>query len=170
MWPPGYFFTCTRVGVAHRRHLVDDQHRSHERAGQIVPAVGDQHAQVRVVGHRLAQLRDRSLVGIVVLVPQAVHLVAQRVVAGIDLPAHGLGDEVDHRAGGRGDDAVEDRVAGLLVRRVGERIPRGDVGVVAAAQAAFGAVDLAQIGLGLQPAAGALHEQRIESGQFGHLA
>ncbi|CAM5209155.1 hypothetical protein LSPH26S_03833 [Lysinibacillus sphaericus] len=154
----------------HRRHLVHRQHRDHERAGQVVPAMGDQHAQLGVVRHCLAQLADRAFAGIVVLVPQAVHLVAERVVSDpVTLPAHSLGDEVDHRRGGRRDDAVEQRVAGALLRRVRERVPRGDVGMAEAAQL-VGAIDLAQVGLGFDAAAGALDEHRVQSGQLGDLA
>src|ERR1700733_5748060 len=84
---------------------------------------------------------------IVAVRPQLVDLVAQSVVTPRVLPADDMRDEVDHGLGGRSDDGVKNRVVGALIRGEREGDPAGDVGVVAAAELAFGAKHLAQIPL-----------------------
>ncbi len=168
MCPPGYCLHLHARRIAHERHLVDDQARGHERARQVVPAVHDQHLQFRIDRDRLAQLLHRAALFLVAAIPGLVHFVAQRVVASVVVPAHRARDEVDHRGRRRRDDRVEQRIVRALFRRERKRIPLADVRIVAAAELAFVAIDLAQVGLRLEAAAGATHERRIEPGQFGH--
>ena len=103
---------------------------------------------------------------VVVTAPQGADLIAEGVVASDVLPTNSTGNEVDDRSGSRRDDAVENRVVVLLDRRKREWIIGRHIGIVAAAEFSFGAIDLAQVSLCLEAPAGAAHEIRIEARQF----
>ena len=97
-------------------HLVDGEDGAHEGAGEVVPAVDDEDAELGVGGDGFAQIGDgRRGADQALAIPLAVDVVGERVVAGVGLPADDAGDEVDHGGGGGGDDAGEDRVVRLLV-------------------------------------------------------
>ena len=61
-------------------------------------------AHLRIGGDGLAQLRDGALAQRIVALPELVYVVGERVVARVNLPAHGMGEEVDHGGGDRCDD------------------------------------------------------------------
>jgi hypothetical protein len=71
MWPPGILLHRNARWIAHHRHLVHGKHRAHERAGEIVPAMHDQHAQLGVGGDGLTQFGHRSAAQIVAAIPLA---------------------------------------------------------------------------------------------------
>src|SRR5262249_49844213 len=83
---------------------------------QVVPPVNDEHAQLRIGGHRGAQVRHRARAQRVT-VPLAVDLVAERVVPPLDRPADDARHEIHNRGGRWRDDALEQRIVGALVRR-----------------------------------------------------
>ena len=49
------------IGVSHQRHLVDGEDGTHKRAGEVVPAMHDEDAQLGVGCHGLAKVRDGSV-------------------------------------------------------------------------------------------------------------
>ncbi len=64
--------------------------------------MGDDDAHLGVGGDGLAQVFDRAFAKFCIAVPDSGHFIGERVVAGIDLPADGAGDEIDHGGGGGG--------------------------------------------------------------------
>ena len=148
MWPPGNSRTSTRVGVAHHRHLVHGEHRTHERARQIVPSVHDENPQLGIGGNGLAQIWHRALAHIIVALPEAIHVIRERVVASIHLPSHRAGNEVHHGGCEGRNDAGENWVVGALLRRKRKWIERRHVGVVDGAEFAFLAMHFAQVSFG----------------------
>ena len=153
--------------LAEGGHLIDDQPAREIGAGQIVHAVGDDHPHLRIGRDRAAQIGDRRVA--IVAHPIIVHRIGEQVVARLQLPPDLVGDEIDHRAGGRRDDRVEDRIARFVVGRSGEGIEGGDVRIIDRSDLALAPMDLAQIGGDRHPSLAAADERGIEPGERGNL-
>ena len=128
----------------------------------------DQNVEFGIGGNRVAQLFDGAVSQVVTTIPLTADFVGECVVAGVDLPADRASDEVDHCGGGWGDDAGQDGVIGLLLRREREWVVGGYVGVVDGAELALFAPCFAEIGAGFEASAGVLDERRVEAGEFGN--
>src|SRR4029079_4472005 len=100
------------------RDLIDHQSRDEIGAREVVVAVDDQHPHLRIRGARLPQVAG-GVGELDAVLPVFADVIRERVIAALDLPADHADVEVDHGAGGRGDDGVEDRVATAALRRPG---------------------------------------------------
>src|SRR5579871_2042568 len=157
-------------GIAHDRHLINGQNRTHEWAGEIVPSMHNQDPEFRIGGYRLPQIgHGAGPESVALTIPLAIHLIAQGVVSSLRLPPDYPGHEIYHRRGRGRDDALQNRVVGPLVWGKRERVKAGHVRIVDAADFPLLAEDLPQISANLEAPAGSAHKFQFEAGHLGHM-